>query len=169
MAQLVARDVWDVDAAGSNPVTPTKICALCTKKSVLFARLGLIFCLLYPIHSVIKRPQFFSKTLSFGTRYRFWAFLCVLSLFSFENPFSLLTAMQFLRDDGYSLPCTLPCHCISYKEVICDELFRTNLCYNGTRQCACVQAYEWWNQFTRNSFGSVKRYTFNNRNASKLV
>ena len=25
MAQLVARDVWDVDAAGSNPVTPTKI------------------------------------------------------------------------------------------------------------------------------------------------
>ena len=25
VAQLVARDVWDVDAAGSNPVTPTKI------------------------------------------------------------------------------------------------------------------------------------------------
>ena len=25
MAQLVARDVWDVDAAGSNPVTPTNI------------------------------------------------------------------------------------------------------------------------------------------------
>ena len=24
MAQLVARDIWDVDAAGSNPVTPTK-------------------------------------------------------------------------------------------------------------------------------------------------
>ena len=24
MAQMVARDVWDVDAAGSNPVTPTK-------------------------------------------------------------------------------------------------------------------------------------------------
>ena len=23
MAQLVARDVWDVDAAGSNPVTPS--------------------------------------------------------------------------------------------------------------------------------------------------
>ena len=23
MAQLVARDIWDVDAAGSNPVTPT--------------------------------------------------------------------------------------------------------------------------------------------------
>ena len=25
VAQLVARDVWDVDAAGSNPVTPTII------------------------------------------------------------------------------------------------------------------------------------------------
>ena len=24
VAQLVARDVWDVDAAGSNPVTPTR-------------------------------------------------------------------------------------------------------------------------------------------------
>ena len=24
MAQLVARDIWDVEAAGSNPVTPTK-------------------------------------------------------------------------------------------------------------------------------------------------
>ena len=23
VAQLVARDIWDVDAAGSNPVTPT--------------------------------------------------------------------------------------------------------------------------------------------------
>ena len=28
VAQLVARDVWDVDAAGSNPVTPTKIAVL---------------------------------------------------------------------------------------------------------------------------------------------
>ena len=24
VAQLVARDIWDVEAAGSNPVTPTK-------------------------------------------------------------------------------------------------------------------------------------------------
>ena len=24
MAQLVARDIWDVEAAGSSPVTPTK-------------------------------------------------------------------------------------------------------------------------------------------------
>ena len=28
VAQLVARDVWDVDAAGSNPVTPMKIAVL---------------------------------------------------------------------------------------------------------------------------------------------
>ena len=25
MAQLVARDIWDVEAAGSNPVTPTSL------------------------------------------------------------------------------------------------------------------------------------------------
>ena len=61
VAQLVARDVWDVDAAGSNPVTPTKICALCTKKSVLFVRLGLIFCSLSPTCSLAKRPQFSAK------------------------------------------------------------------------------------------------------------
>ena len=32
VAQLVARDIWDVDAAGSNPVTPTtrrKRCIAC--------------------------------------------------------------------------------------------------------------------------------------------
>ena len=32
MAQLVARDVWDVDAAGSNPVTPTKDAVLTARK-----------------------------------------------------------------------------------------------------------------------------------------
>ena len=32
VAQLVARDVWDVDAAGSNPVTPTKIAVLTARK-----------------------------------------------------------------------------------------------------------------------------------------
>lgn len=28
MAQLVAREVWDFDAVGSNPATPTKIAVL---------------------------------------------------------------------------------------------------------------------------------------------
>ena len=31
VAQLVARDIWDVEAAGSNPVTPTKIAVLTAK------------------------------------------------------------------------------------------------------------------------------------------
>jgi len=53
--------LWEQDVAGSNPVIPTKICALCTKKSVLFIRLGLIFCLLSPVCSFAKRPQFLAK------------------------------------------------------------------------------------------------------------
>jgi len=43
-------------------------------KSVLFARLRLIF-LLSPTHSLGKRPQFFAQTQCFGTRHRFWVFL----------------------------------------------------------------------------------------------
>ena len=34
MAQLVARDVWDVDAAGSNPVTPTILALKITFQSL---------------------------------------------------------------------------------------------------------------------------------------
>ena len=33
VAQLVARDVWDVDAAGSNPVTPTTDAALTAERA----------------------------------------------------------------------------------------------------------------------------------------
>ena len=40
VAQLVARDIWDVDAAGSNPVTPTMQGALigfqCPLKALCF-------------------------------------------------------------------------------------------------------------------------------------
>ena len=37
VAQLVARDIWDVDAAGSNPVTPTKFLkALANAKAFIF-------------------------------------------------------------------------------------------------------------------------------------
>ena len=31
VAQLVAREVWDFDAVGSNPATPTKIAVLTAK------------------------------------------------------------------------------------------------------------------------------------------
>ncbi len=37
VAQLVARDVWDVDAAGSNPVTPTSRQCLHPKSGVVAA------------------------------------------------------------------------------------------------------------------------------------
>ena len=75
VAQLVARDVWDVDAAGSNPVTPTKICALCTKKSVLFIRLGLIFLFIISNLLLCQKTTVFNKTLSFGTGHWFCRFL----------------------------------------------------------------------------------------------
>ena len=41
VAQLVARDIWDVDAAGSNPVTPTKN----QPKMRFSAPLSAVFCL----------------------------------------------------------------------------------------------------------------------------
>ena len=44
MAQLVARDVWDVDAAGSNPVTPTKIADL----TVFCGQIGINLIILSP-------------------------------------------------------------------------------------------------------------------------
>ena len=33
VAQLGARDIWDVEAAGSNPVTPTRIAVLTAYES----------------------------------------------------------------------------------------------------------------------------------------
>ena len=50
VAQLVARDVWDVDAAGSNPVTPTKnqICRW-------FG--SLIFQYIYSLESIMYQPK----------------------------------------------------------------------------------------------------------------
>ena len=46
MAQLVARDVWDVDAAGSNPVTPTK-------KAIERLVLSIAFCLMCQFEAVL--------------------------------------------------------------------------------------------------------------------
>ena len=43
VAQLVARDVWDVDAAGSNPVTPTKNPIVNAFSTMGFCFLRLIF------------------------------------------------------------------------------------------------------------------------------
>ena len=42
MAQLVARDIWDVDAAGSNPVTPTKNPSTLSA-DFLFKPIGLVY------------------------------------------------------------------------------------------------------------------------------
>ena len=43
VAQLVARDVWDVDAAGSNPVTPTKIGGFDRKRAARNNLVALLF------------------------------------------------------------------------------------------------------------------------------
>ena len=43
VAQLVARDVWDVDAAGSNPVTPTKKALGHQSQSLFFVSSDAIF------------------------------------------------------------------------------------------------------------------------------
>ena len=98
------RFVLDVDAAGSNPVTPAKIYALCTKKSVIFVRLGLVFCLLSLKRSLIKRPQFFCPNALFRHRIPvLQIFKAILEVF-FEKPFSLLIATQILRADRFNVP-----------------------------------------------------------------
>ena len=49
VAQLVARDVWDVDAAGSNPVTPTNI------KANEFCVNHWLLCVYCPIRNIPAR------------------------------------------------------------------------------------------------------------------
>ena len=51
VAQLVARDVWDVDAAGSNPVTPTKN----QPKMRLFAPLSADFLLIIGFYPPLRK------------------------------------------------------------------------------------------------------------------
>ena len=73
MAQLVARDVWDVDAAGSNPVTPTKL-VLYAQKISPFRKIGADFLFTITILLFSPKNTVFAQTLSFGTGHRF----CVL-------------------------------------------------------------------------------------------
>ena len=78
VAQLVARDVWDVDAAGSNPVTPTKN----QPKTSLFR---LVFgCFLYIFHKI----RFFQLTTCLPD---FLAFYWI-----FHGFFSLIVKIPFL-------------------------------------------------------------------------
>ena len=52
VAQLVARDVWDVDAAGSNPVTPTKNQPKMRFSAPLSADFMLIICCYPPLRQI---------------------------------------------------------------------------------------------------------------------
>ena len=51
VAQLVAREVWDFDAAGSNPVTPTKN----QPKMRLFAPLSADFLLIIGFYPPLRK------------------------------------------------------------------------------------------------------------------
>ena len=73
------------------------------QKSVLFARLGLIFCLLSPFCSFSKKPQFLPKRFLSAQDTDLECFYgCFERIFS--NPFSLISATQFLRADGFGQP-----------------------------------------------------------------
>ena len=69
VAQLVARDVWDVDAAGSNPVTPTKL-VLYAQKISPFHKIRTDFLFIISNLLLCQKTTVSNKTLSFGTRHR---------------------------------------------------------------------------------------------------
>ena len=58
---------------------------------------------------------------------------------------------------------------ISYKEVICNEFFRTYLCCNSTRQCSRLQIDNKRDFPARKHFGSARRHTCNDCNATSFV
>ena len=58
---------------------------------------------------------------------------------------------------------------ISYKEVICNEFFRTYLCCNSTRQCSRLQIDNKRDFPARQYFRSARRHTCNDCNAKELV
>ena len=88
MAQLVARDVWDVDAAGSNPVTPTK-------NQPKTSLLDLFSANFY----IFSTKLAISVDHMFACFFGFYWIISYLFLDPFENPFSLLSATQILRAD----------------------------------------------------------------------
>ena len=52
MAQLVAREVWDFDAVGSNPATPTKNQPKMRFSAPLSADFMLIICFYPPLRQI---------------------------------------------------------------------------------------------------------------------
>lgn len=78
MAQLVAREVWDFDAVGSNPATPTKILT----ESRVYSPLSVIFYAYLGILPPLLKKSHFPDHIS----------KCGLKI-----PFSLFTAAQNLK------------------------------------------------------------------------
>ena len=58
MAQLVAREVWDFDAVGSNPATPTKN----QPKMRLFAPLSADFLLIIGFYPPLQKNPLTAET-----------------------------------------------------------------------------------------------------------
>ena len=66
--------VWEHDVAGSNPVIPTKL-VLYAQKISPFHKIRTDFLFIISNLLLCQKTTVFNKTLSFGTRHRFWAFL----------------------------------------------------------------------------------------------
>ena len=76
VAQLVARVVWDHDAAGSNPVTRTrgrrrKVCGFCFASKARAAWFG-HFCRARPVGEAARRKWRSGQNLQSEARSKFW-------------------------------------------------------------------------------------------------
>ena len=81
----------------------------------------------------------------------------------------LKTAEPRRFDTVGSLDFVLACSCISYKEVICNEFFRTDLCRDRTRQRSRLQINNKRDFSARQHFGSTRRHTRNNCSTTSVV